>query len=131
MSSPSRLTSIRPIVFAAGLRGKLFEQIAILFQMEILGHAVFAAERDHVASQFLLAARGGDFGHVGARLSGVPVGRVHALLQRIGMQIHALRAAIGSDDAGLDWRVAGGQISWCREPPRANARGRHRTARGE
>src|SRR5277367_6035425 len=78
--------------------------------MEILSHAVFPAERDDIAPQFLLASRGGYFGHVGSGFASIPVCRVDSLLQRIGMQVHALRAAIGPDDAGLDGGIASGQI---------------------
>ena len=102
---------IRAIVSAAGLRGKLFEQIAILLQMEILGHAVFAAERDHVASQFLLAARGGDFGHVRpgfGRHPSRPCKRPAPADPDAGPPFAALPS--GPTMRACTWRIAGGQI---------------------
>src|SRR3974390_1259677 len=98
------------IIFSAGLRRKLFHEIAVLFQVEILSDTVLAAECNHVAPQFLLVAGGSDLSHVGSSLSGVPVGGVHALLQRVGMQVDALCAAVRADDASLDGCVAGGQV---------------------
>src|ERR1700686_5279904 len=36
---------VRTVITATGLGGKLFEQVAILLQMEVLGHAFFAPDR--------------------------------------------------------------------------------------
>ena len=61
-------------VTAAGLRGKFFQQIAILLGMEILGDAVHARERQDVAAHLFIGARGGDLSSVGAGLVGGPIG---------------------------------------------------------
>ena len=80
--------------------------------MEILRHAIFAAERDHVAPQFLLAAVRGDFGDVGSGLPGVPIGRDRRLARSDrDADRRSRRAPSGPTTRACTCRIAGGQVS--------------------
>ncbi len=54
-------------VFSSGLRGEAFQQFAILFDVEILGHTVHALEREDIAAHFFRCA-GAGFGTLGRDL---------------------------------------------------------------
>ena len=60
-------------ILSAGLGGEAFQQLAILFGVEILRYAVHALKGQYVAAQFLdcagvgIGALGRDLGQVGAR----------------------------------------------------------------
>ncbi len=129
MSSPSLLDFVRPVVVAAGLRRQFLQQFAILFQMEILGRRRLrggtSPRRGPVPAARACAVTSATYE---PGLSGVPIGRVDALLQRIGMQFDGLRARHPDPGCapppGRRWSAD----KLCRELPRADARGRRRTA---
>src|ERR1700693_4593098 len=98
---------VRPAIMAAGLGGKLLEQVAVLLQMEILRHAIVAPERDHVATQLLLAALRGNFSDVGTGPRSVPIDGIDTLLERVRMQLYRLRGAVWPHDSSLHLCVAG------------------------
>src|SRR5581483_277544 len=69
--------------------------------MEILSYAVFTAEADRVATDFLLLLSGEDFGDVGPRLFRGPLTGVDALFKRLRRQLEGRRGTIGREKPRL------------------------------
>ena len=86
------------------------EQLAVLPGVEVLGDAVHALKRQHVAADRLIAAPRDDFGQIRARLVRRPL-RLKAA-RRVGHRRHldVRRDAARTDDVRLDARVGDGLV---------------------
>ena len=118
------------VVTPAGLLRELLQQLAVLRSMEILRHAVLAAESQHVAARSPPArGRPGSRPRRSRAFRRVHSAAVDALFQGCGASSHGGRTAVRRrGSAPARWRWSRACIP-CRALPRAAARACRRPAR--